>query len=67
MPTMQMPSIPTIPGLKKNSAAEAEGGVEASATANPESGAVGGEDEEDRSRYIRYGPCKMKAIVFVLL
>lgn len=60
MPAMPaMPSIPTIPGLKKHSN-EADGAVDALANENPGAGGAvaptGADDDEDRSRYIRYGP-----------
>lgn len=62
MPSMPaMPSIPNIPGLRKGGA-EGELGMEGEAAAAAAAGgvanpaaAVGGE-EDDKSRYIRYGP-----------
>lgn len=59
IPTMTMPSmpnvqIPNIPGLKKNSTSEADSAVDALAENVAATGAVGGgDDDEDRSRYIR--------------
>lgn len=64
MPAMpSMPHIPNIPGLKKSAGGEgAEGAVDALASENAEIDAATGlaagaaDDDEDRSRYIRYGP-----------
>lgn len=66
MPAMPaMPSIPSIPGLRKtqNAADGGEGGVanEGLATSPDKeqhiaAGGSGAEHDEDRSRYIRYGP-----------
>lgn len=54
LPNVALPTIPNIPGLKKNStSADAEGAVEAAENVDTATGA-GGDDDEDRSRYIRY-------------
>lgn len=65
MPNMPaMPSIPTIPGLKKHSN-EAEGAVDALANENAgAAAATGADDDEDRSRYIRYGPAINDSEIF---
>lgn len=53
LPNVGLPNIPNIPGLKKNSTStEADGAVEAAE--NLENATGGGDDDEDRSRYIRY-------------
>lgn len=65
MPAMPaMPSMPSIPGLRKGAGGAAEEGIanEGLAT-SPDKAAGSGEklgadiDDEDRSRYNRYGPC----------
>lgn len=69
MPTMPgmpaMPAMPSIPGLRKSNAsaaATAEEGQVNDALATDNLGAGGelahdaGAEDEDRSRYIRYGP-----------
>lgn len=56
MPSMPaMPSIPSIPGLRKSGAADGAEGGEGAADAAA-AGAVSGGDDDDKSRYIRYGP-----------
>lgn len=61
MPAMPaMPSMPSIPGLRKGTPSTDEGAInEALAVSENvgDAGNVGAVDEEDRSRYIRYGPC----------
>lgn len=55
MPSMpNMPSIPSIPGLRKGGEEGADGAVVPGAE-NPAAGVAGGEDD-DKSRYLRYGP-----------
>lgn len=65
MPAMPaMPSIPTIPGLKKHTN-EADGAVDALANENVGAAApTGADDDEDRSRYIRYGPAINDSEIF---
>lgn len=65
MPAMPaMPSMPSIPGLRKGAAAAAtdEGIANEGLAMSPDKAAGGseklpggGDDDEDRSRYIRYG------------
>lgn len=68
MPAMPaMPSMPSIPGLRKGTPAAAASGEDGGIAndglaASPTGGAAAsnadalGIDEDDRSRYIRYGP-----------
>lgn len=67
MPAMPaMPSMPSIPGLRKGTPAAAASGEDGGITndalaASPTTGGAAnadalGIDEDDRSRYIRYGP-----------
>lgn len=72
MPAMPaMPSMPSIPGLRKGNTTTDEGATnEALAVSSENAGeAAGAVDDEDRSRYIRYGPCinDGTVMVFVLL
>jgi len=59
MPAMPaMPSIPSIPGLRKAGGAEGAEGAEGAAAGEggvAASGAVSGGEDDDKSRYIRYG------------
>ena len=63
MPAMPaMPSMPSIPGLRKAPAAGEEGIANEGLATSPAGGEApagtdAGADDEDRSRYIRYGPC----------
>lgn len=62
MPAMPaMPSMPSIPGLRKGTTSTDEGATNEALAVSSENvgdaGNVGAVDEEDRSRYIRYGPC----------
>lgn len=50
-----MPSIPSIPGLRKSGAADGSEGGEGAPDVNA-AGAVSAGEEDDKSRYIRYGP-----------
>lgn len=57
-----MPSIPSIPGLRKAGGAEGAEGAEGAAAGEggaAGSGAVSGGEDDDKSRYIRYG-CQLK-------
>ncbi|XP_055314796.1 synapse-associated protein of 47 kDa isoform X4 [Sitodiplosis mosellana] len=52
LPNVALPNMPNIPGLKKNStSADTEGAVEAAENLDNATGG-GGDDDEDRSRYI---------------
>lgn len=56
MPSMPaMPSIPNIPGLRKGAEGEPGAEGEAAAAAGTANAAAAGE-EDDKSRYLRYGP-----------
>lgn len=59
MPAMPaMPSIPSIPGLRKTGGADGAEGAEGAAAGEggaAASGAVSGAEDDDKSRYIRYG------------
>lgn len=59
MPAMPaMPSMPSIPGLRKGTTTTDDGAINEVIQENAvDAGNVGAVDEEDRSRYIRYGPC----------
>lgn len=60
MPSMPaMPSMPSIPGLRKGTTTDEGATNEALAVSENagDIGTAGAVDEEDRSRYIRYGPC----------
>lgn len=67
MPSMPaMPSIPSIPGLRKSGAADGAEGAEGAADVSA-AGAVSGGDDDDKSRYIRYGPLlKNDGIIYIL-
>jgi hypothetical protein len=67
MPAMPaMPAMPSIPGLRKGNPDEAGGIANEALATSPEKeqaatgGEVGEKDEDDRSRYIRYGPMHNK-------
>lgn len=59
MPAMPaMPSIPSIPGLRKGAGADGAEGAEGAVAGEggaAASGAVSGGEDDDKSRYIRYG------------
>lgn len=61
MPSMPaMPAMPSmsIPGLRKGTTTTDEGATNEAIQENAGDAAnAGAVDEEDRSRYIRYGPC----------
>lgn len=53
-----MPSIPSIPGLRKGTGADGAEGAEGAVAGEggaAASGAVSGGEDDDKSRYIRYG------------
>lgn len=65
MPSMPaMPSIPNIPGLKKQGT-DAEGAVDALESENAGAAKGAADDDEDRSRYIRYGPATNESEIFI--